>query len=95
MMYRDQSLRREKLGQKGHLIGITVSADGTDPTLSGGKPTVEVFAADGSDASRAFDACVVNLTGDTLSVLQSSNEVTITTCADGWTFQIPQGVSFA
>ena len=81
--------------QKATLAGITVSADGTDPTLSGGKLTVEVFAADGSDASRAFDACVVNLTGDTLSALQSSNEVTITTCADGSTFQIPQGVSFA
>ena len=81
--------------QKATLAGITVSADGTDPTLENGKLTIDVYAADGNDGTSAFTSCEITLTGDALTEVQNSNELVVTTCDDASTFQIPQGVSFA
>ena len=43
----------------------------------------------------AFSACEITIAGDALAAIRSSNELVVTTCDDGSTFQIPQGVSFA
>ena len=40
--------------QKATLAGISVSADGTDPTLENGKLTIDVYAADGNDDGSCF-----------------------------------------
>ena len=81
--------------QKATLAGISISADGTDPTLENGKLTIDVYAADGNDGTAAFSSCEITLTGDALTEVQNSNELVVTTCDDASTFQIPQGVSFA
>ena len=79
--------------QKATLAGISVSADGTDPTLENGKLTIDVYAVDGNDGTAAFSSCEITLTGDALTEVQNSNELVVTTCDDASTFQIPQGIS--
>ena len=94
-MFQMLSLKQGRPGRRRHLRGFTFSADGTDPTVENGKLTIDVFAADGDDDVAAFSACEITIAGDALAAIQASNELVVTTCDDGSTFQIPQGVSFA